>query len=127
MFVLSVLNMSMQIPAHAAMQQNMKLMSMMDHSRMTGVMSEHEHMQHMEKHDCGCPPALCESVDAQHDQLQKNPFSIELLDKLVFYPLMVTVQQDTLHQLSDISLQLQDWQYRQLSPPPISLTTELQI
>lgn len=125
LFVMSVLNMAIQIPVHAAMQQNMKLMSSMDHNHMADSMGHHEHSTMST--DCGCPPALCQSVDAQHDQLQKNPVSLQFLDHLVFYPLMVTVYQDTLHPLSNLSLQRQDWQYRQLSPPPIQLTTELQI
>ena len=121
MFVVSILNMSMQMPAHAAMQhQSMEMSatpSMMDHSVMQGA----------DMHDCACPPVLCESVDAQHDQHNQTVSSVAMLDLLTFYPVFVDIQVDTQHHLADISFQFHDWQYRQHSPPPLSLTTILHI
>lgn len=124
MFVVSVLNMSMQIPAHAAMQ------SMQQHSMQmsdTSSMMNHMAMPDMHQSDCGCPPGLCESVDAQHNQLGQSSFSVSMLDLLAFYPIFMSVQVDTHHRLADISFHYQDWQYHQHTPPPLSLNTILLI
>lgn len=50
MFVLSVLNLSMQLPAHAAMKVQMQQSTMLEMS------------------DCHCPPVICDSVLAQDNQ-----------------------------------------------------------
>ncbi len=120
MFVISVLNISLQLPVHAAMQQNMQMshdMAMMDHSQMDS----------MDMSDCGCPPALCETVDAQQDQLGYSQSAMTLADTFEFFPILVIIENDNASQLADISLHYQSWQYHQVSPPPIQFTTELQI
>jgi len=50
LFVLSVLNLSVQVPAHAAMKMQMQSSDMKEMS------------------DCHCPPALCDSVLALENQ-----------------------------------------------------------
>jgi len=124
LFVVSVLNMSFQIPAHATMQLNMQISqgAEMDHSNMN-----HESMQQMDMQSCECPPALCDQVDAQQDQLKQNIVPIASLDILNFYPIQVVTQVDATDLQAYLSLQYHDWHYRQIIPPPISLTTELQI
>lgn len=84
LFVMSVLNISMQMPAHAAMQMSMEQMnSDMNHS----MMGEMDDMS-----SCHCPPVLCDSVLAIDNQsndglqlfeshVEKNTHSvIEMLD-----------------------------------------------
>lgn len=136
LFVLSVLNMSFQIPVHAAMQQSMQLsqMDMMDHSGMDHSGMDHSGMNHqgmqmdtqIDRQEC-CPPALCDTVDAQQDQL--NPlFNVApVLDSDTFFSVLVIVQKDISSQRANLSIERQYWQFRQINPPPILLTTELQI
>lgn len=140
LFVLSVLNMSFQIPVHAAMQQSMDMMdrSTMDHSGMNHSGMDHSDMDHsgmdhqnmqmgmQSNADC-CPPALCDSVDAQQDQL--NPVSnvTSAFDSDDFYPVLVIVVNDQSSQQAKHSIEHQYWQFRQINPPPILFTTELQI
>ena len=124
MFMVSVLNMSLQIPVHAAMQSMPHQgMDMSDGSAMV----DHSVMQTMDMAECHCPPALCESVEAQQDQLTEISSPIIILDVLAFHPAFVGIQEDTLQQFSDISFQYHDWQYHQHTPPPLSLTTTLLI
>ena len=61
-FVLSVLNMSIQVPVHAAMKMQMQMQS--------------SDMQEMS--DCHCPPALCDSVLALDNQSVDGLVSIPL-------------------------------------------------
>jgi len=124
LFVVSILNMSLQIPAHAAMQFSQQQgMSM---SQSSGMM-DHSAMQDMDMQDCGCPPALCDSVDAQHDQINQQFSSVSFLDSLEFYPVSFDVQIDKLHLLANISFQYHDWRYRQYTPPPLSSSSTLLI
>lgn len=58
MFVLSVLNISVQLPVHAAMKMQMQSADMQEMS------------------DCHCPPALCDTVLAMDDQLVDGLVSI---------------------------------------------------
>ncbi len=124
MFVVSLLNMSVQMPAHAAMQaMNHQGMDMTDASEVM----DHSAMQGMDMQDCDCPSALCESVDAQHDQLNQPPPSIAILDLFAFHPSFVGIPVDIQRQLAGVSFKYHDWQYRQHTPPPLSLTTTLLI
>jgi len=125
MFVVSILNMSMQIPAHAAMQSSQQQsMTMSD----TSGMMDHSSMQEMDMQDCGCPPALCDSVDAQHDQVnQQSSSNASINDLLEFYPISFDIQIDKLHLLANVSYQYHDWRYRQHTPPPLSATSTLLI
>ncbi len=56
LFVLSWMNLSFQLPAHAAMMQS--------------PVTDHEMMAHtaMIMEDCDCPPALCDAVLATDDR-----------------------------------------------------------
>ena len=120
-FVMSVLNMSIQLPAHAAMQMSMgPSQAVMNHSDM-----QHDMQQDMQ--NCECPPVLCDTVEAQQDQYKQSNQQFSSSDTFVFYPVLVITKNDTLHQLSAISFQYHTIQYHQNTPPPISLTTELQI
>jgi len=124
LFVVSILNMSMQIPAHAAMQSSQQQSVTM--SDTSGIM-DHSSMQEMDMQDCGCPPALCDSVDAQHDQVNQASSTVSILDLLAFYPISFDIQVDILHLLANVSFQYYDWQYRQHTPPPLSSTSTLLI
>jgi len=125
MFVVSIFNMSMQIPAHAAMQSSQHQgMAMSD----TSGMMDHSSMQKMDMQDCGCPPALCDSVDAQQDQVnQQSSSNASINDLLEFYPISFDVQIDKLHLLANVSFQYHDWRYRQHTPPPLRSTSTLLI
>jgi len=124
LFVVSIINMSMQIPAHAAMQLSQQQGMNMPHS--SGMM-DHSAMQGVDMQDCGCPPALCDSVEAQHDQINQHSSSVSFLDSLEFYPVSFDVQVDKLHLLANTSFQYHDWRYRQHTPPPLSSTSTLLI
>ena len=143
LFVVSVLNMAFQVPVHAAMQQSMQQAvdhSAMGHLNMANSGMDHSSMDHssmghdmsqmnnalMAEDEC-CPPSLCASVDAQHDQLTPSSVVIasNAFDNTI--PLLVFIQKDILSSLSRLTLDSSDLQYRQISPPPIQFTTELQI
>ena len=135
-FVLSVLNMGIQIPAHAAMQQSMGVFQQaqdaadragMDHSGMNHSDMQQANMQPAEIQSCECPPTLCEAVEAHQDQYKQNNNPLVNTHTPGFYSVFVIAEQDNLHQLSAISFQYHELQYHQHTPPPISLTTELQI
>lgn len=114
LFVLSVINMSMQLPAHAAMKMSMQTImpSSMDMSDMS---------------DCHCPPALCDTVIAFDNQSVGGLLSfdwpvtksaanlIEVLDQ----------HQGQLNQRQHYSfIQLHSLQH---SPPPLLIKTLLLI
>ncbi len=128
MFVVSVLNMSFQVPVHAAMQQAMSNSvnhMTMDHSAMGHDISDMD-MSQMSDSEC-CPPSLCESVDAQQDQLAASSVSIQLFDFNQTIPSLVFIQKDQVADLSHLNFIHSNRLYHQNSPPPIKLTTELQI
>ncbi len=123
LFVVSVLNMAFQVSVHAAMQQPAMNPAMnMDHSIM-----HHEKDEQPGATDCGCPPSLCESVEAQHDQLTPSSVTTISSDFDQFYPVLLMIQPDSLSGLSSLYYENTNWRYRQVSPPPIQFTTELQI
>ena len=124
LFVVSILNMSLQIPAHAAMQMDMQQQGMMG---MHEGMMDHSNMPDMDMQNCECPPTLCDSVEAQQDQLFQSLSSLIQLDLLAFYPTLVQTQLDSLHQSSGLLYQHYDRQYRKISPPPLSVTSTLLI
>jgi len=117
LFVLAVLNMSLQMPAHALMQQSM--MQMPDKVQMTEPSDE---MQH-----CKCPPAMCETVASYADQGIEGISQINFNHLLAFQPVYFSLVADAHHQPSAIVLSHHEWQYRQFSPPPLSLNTILHI
>ena len=132
-FLLSLFNMSLQIPAHAAMQQTMQSAVVMNHADMG-----HDDMGHdmsrsdmsdtsMTGMDCHCPPALCETVDAQQDQFQGNLSHLAFIDVIDFYPSSSVIHSDSQDQLAAISYQQNNRHYRQLSSVPLSLISQLLI
>jgi len=125
-FVLSVINMSMQIPAHASMQMDMQGMDMQGMDMSNGMM-DYSKMADMAMEICECPPAVCDAVDAQQDQLNPGASSAIQFDFINFYPTQVQVQEDQLHLSSGQLYQHFDWQYRKISPSPLSVTSTLQI
>jgi hypothetical protein len=121
LFVLSVINMSMQIPAHAAMQVDMPVMDM------TNAVIEHSNMTNVDMQNCECPPAVCDTVDAQQNQLNLSSSSAILIDLITFYPVLVQVQKDQLHLSSGQRYQYFDWQYRKIIRSPLSFSSILHI
>ena len=81
LFVLSVLNLSVQIPAHAAMKANMLTMGL----DMSGMNHEMGSMN-----SCHCPPSFCDSVLAVDNQtidglaisLAASPFIVNMVEQL---------------------------------------------
>jgi len=117
MFVVSWVNLSIQKPAHAAMQQNMQNQS-----------AQMMAMADMDMSQCHCPPALCESVLSVEDQSTDGSVSsLSLLNLLAFQPLMVSIVDDQHQSQGVIRLQYLNRQYHQTSPPPISRTSTLLI
>jgi len=116
LFVLSVINLSFQLPAHASMLQNMnqKQMAVID-------------MVQMDMQDCHCPPALCETVVSLDDQSVEGLQSISFENLLSFYPVLVNIIDVNQHHQVSVHLEHHNWQYRQISPPPLSFTTILHI
>jgi hypothetical protein len=151
LFVLSVLNMSLQIPVHAAMQQAMQVTQQdkalsLKSSTNTPLQQSHCEMQAAQQQateqqkieattvpvnassdDCCCPPALCDAVQAQQDKLFQQADSIQLLASLAFYPVSFESQIDSAQIRDVVSLRYQDVHYRQISQSPLSLNTVLLI
>ena len=131
LFVVSILNMSAQIPAHAAMQLSMQqdLMSMSgemkDHSNMPAM--DHSNMSGMDMQNCECPPSLCDTVEAQQDQISQNELPALPYDAIAFYPISLEVTHDILHQTSGLFYRQLDKQYRKINPSPLSKTSTLLI
>ena len=121
LFVLSVLNMSLQMPAHALMQQTMQksMMQMSGMQQMADVSSEAQH--------CKCPPAMCETVASYGDQGIEGVSSINFNHLLAFQTVYFSLVADAHHQPSVIRFNHHEWQYRQFSPPPLILNTTLHI
>lgn len=87
MFLLSVINMSMQLPAHGAMQLQMKNQQMsaqmnkqmthsMDMDMDMDMVMDNESMSETMM-DCHCPPALCDSVLAFDNQSADGLYPVE--------------------------------------------------
>ncbi len=138
LFVLSVLNMSMQMPLHAAMQQAMKQYNAVNAEP---VQKSHCEMQASQQlavapaalanaasdDSCCCPPALCDAVEAQQDKLFQQAAALQLFASLSFYPASFELQVDTAQSRGVISLRYQDLHYRHISRPPLSFNTVLLI
>lgn len=140
LFVLSVLNMSLQMPVHAAMQQAMQV-AQLQTAVSSSLSDEPQQAPHCEMpasqpaavvaaavsidDACCCPPALCDAVQAQQDKLFQQAASIQLFASLTFFPASFELQTDTVQMRGVVSLRYQDLHYRQISPPPLSLNTVL--
>lgn len=149
LFVLSVLNMGMQMPLHAAMQQAMQqaqhkmpaidasdAASQKSHCEMQASQAQHTVAQHTvpmasanaaDNDSCCCPPALCDAVEAQQDKLFQQDVSLQLFASLAFYPAHFELQTDWAQIRGVVSLRYQDLHYRQTSRSPLSLNTVLLI
>lgn len=134
------------MPVHAAMQQAMQ---MQQHKHKTtsseeldATLAESAQQSHCEMQSgqqavvsantssddsCCCPPALCDAVEAQQDQLFQQDASIQLFASLAFYPASFELQTDTVQSRGIVSLRFYDLHYRQISRPPLSLNTVLLI
>lgn len=145
LFVLSVLNMSIQMPLHAAMQQAMQVSQQYNavnveplnevlqqsHCAMQASQSlavtpaETTNVSNDDR--CSCPPALCDAVEAQQDKLYQQVVSVQLFASLAFYPANFELQPDTVQTRGVVSLRHQDLHYRKITPLPLSLNTVLLI
>lgn len=81
MFVMSVINLSVQVPAHAAMQMSAQMAQTMD--------MDHEAMM-----DCHCPPALCDSVLAVDDQSTGGLLATDMISDRVLVDIIETLDQN---------------------------------
>jgi len=116
LFVLSVINMAIQVPAHAAMQQSMKVTEQMSMQQMTD----------MQMQECDCPPVMCETVASLDDQSSENLFSSGFNHLLGFYPVYSSHLADK-HHASVVRLNRHEQESREFSPLPLSLKTVLHI
>jgi hypothetical protein len=115
LFVLSIINMSIQIPAHAVMQQSMVSMPMLEMS--AGMQMTH----------CKCPPAMCETVESFSDQSLDHASSTNLNHLLGFQAIYFNMIADMHQQPSVILFNYHQWQYRQYSPQPLIFNSILHI
>ena len=113
LFVVSIINMAVQIPVHAAMLQSMQLQSM-------PVMA-------MSDTDCECPPAMCEAVESVSEQGFENVSSTNFKQFVGFQSIYFSFMNDTHQQPSVLRLTRHDWQYRQISPSPLRISSILHI
>ncbi len=116
LFVLSVMNLSIQIPAHAVMLQSMDSV----------LASQHTGMMQMESPSCECPPVLCESVVSLDHQLIDGLQVVSFAHLTGFQILYVSAVDDHHHQVAT-QLNMNDRLYRQSTPPPLSITSILHI
>lgn len=113
LFVVSWMNISMQSPAHAAMQSTMQ-------KQIMGAT--------MDTEQCHCPPSLCEAVLSLDNQSTESSFTVIDLDGLLgFQSVIEQLLGDLHHTPGLLRFHHSNWQYRQFSPPPISLTSILLI
>jgi len=129
LFVISVLNMTFQVPVHAAMQQSMLMESNgMEHSMPASQdMAQYEQDKSSVSSGCICPPSLCETVDAQNDQFATPKIVTVSFEFDQYFPTLVILQKDLLTKFSKQYLENTNKLYLQATPPPIQFTTELQI
>ena len=119
-FVLSVINMVVQLPAHAAMQQTMVMTQATSHQMQ-------DMMHNSRVQDCKCPPAMCATVASLSNQSIESLSSISFGHLLGFQSVYFNYVDDVHHQSSAILLNHHERQYRQFSPPPLSFSTVLHI
>ncbi len=131
LFVLSLLNMAMQMPAHGTMQYGTMQQEVNNTSQAHA--SHPMHTSHQmtnaaagEMQDCECPGALCEVISALGDQRTETPQSVSF-DHLVNINAVYAKHIDAHHQNSAISFIHHKWLNRKITPPPISFNTILLI
>jgi len=129
LFVISVMNMTFQVPVHAAMQQSMLMESNgMEHSMPASQdMTQYEQGNASANYGCICPPSLCETVDAQNDQFATPHIVAASFEFDQYYPTLIILQKDLLTNLSNQHLENTNKLYLQATLHPSQLTTELQI
>lgn len=115
LFVLSVINMAIQVPVHAAMKQEM----VVSH-QMTNMPADN-------MHECDCPPTLCASISALDDQRLETLQSVSVDYLINFYVVYVSHIEDAHHQYSATQFAYHEWQYRKIIPHPSSFNTILHI
>ncbi|VAW58407.1 hypothetical protein MNBD_GAMMA11-3013 [hydrothermal vent metagenome] len=122
LFVLSVMNMGIQIPSHAVM-----LHTMAPGSEYVVQAHQHQAIEHkMDMLSCECPPVLCESVASLGDPLIDSLQMVSFSRLTGFRAIYITAVEDNHHQAST-RLSLRDRLYRQSSPPPLRITSILHI
>lgn len=109
-FVISWLNMAIQVPAHASMMQMSDPVSQVD----------------MDGMNCHCPPVLCDTVLASDAQ---SVDGVKLIDSasLQFNGVFVSSINLDLSALLNLNLMHSDKIFRETSSPPILLNTALLI
>ncbi|MCW9046589.1 MAG: hypothetical protein OQK46_00810 [Gammaproteobacteria bacterium] len=106
--MLSVLNISVQVPAHAAMKVKMQQSNMMQ-----------------EISDCHCPPALCDSVLALDNQSNALVSIPSFNNRSTGLYEIIEANIDTLNQIQHVEQLLLN--VSQASPPTLLIKTVLTI
>ena len=132
LFVMSVINLSFQIPAHAVLKLKMQKTSLcmqasMQMSQSSGEMSAEMHAEMGDMSNCHCPPAICDSVLAVETQSADGLACIQWLEARSPARLIETLDLNK-GQLN----QYQHYSRNQLnavqtSPPPLLIKTLLLI
>ena len=109
------MNMTFQVPVHAAMQQSMLMESNgMEHSMPASQdMAQYEQDMSSVSSDCICPPTLCESVEAQNDHYASPVIATLSFEFDQYFPTLVIVQKDLLTRFSNQYLENTNKLYRQ--------------
>jgi len=113
LFILSVINMGIQLPAHGAMSLKMQ--------------PAQQGMMQMDSQGCECPPVLCESVSSQAEQLSEGSDGVSFNYLTGFQTAYSFVVDDSHHQQTPILLDLHDRRLHYSIPTPLSITSILHI
>ncbi|VAW70570.1 hypothetical protein MNBD_GAMMA10-3152 [hydrothermal vent metagenome] len=117
LFILSAMNMGVQIPAHAAMLQVMD----------GAYLAQPQGMTQMDAQSCECPPVLCISVVSLGDQVIDSLHEVSFAHLTGFRSAYTTTINNNHHQHVSSQLSFRDRLYRQSNPPPLSITRILHI
>ncbi len=118
LFVLSLMNMGIQAPAHGVMLQTMDSVYSEQHQGM---------MMQMDLQHCECPPVLCKSVVSLDDQLIDSLHMVSFAHLTNFCIIYITAVEDIHHQQVSSRLSLRNRLYRQNNPPTLSITSILHL
>ena len=123
LFVASVINMSVQIPAHAAMKMQMQLISV----ELPEMQIDMDMDMDMDMSDCHCPPKLCDSVLAADTQSVDGISIIQWPDTRFTGQLFVMLDQDAGQLNLKQHFTLLQLAATETAPPPLLIKTLLLI
>jgi hypothetical protein len=118
-----VMNLSIQMPVHSAMLQSMAVNQTSSQQMQLGMLKE----MSAAMQNCDCPPALCKTIASQTDQNLESLHSVGFNYMQGFLPVYSSYITDVHHQASAMLFDHHDRQYRQFTPPPLSISNVLHL